>query len=251
MQYGICHLSIVPVRSTADHSAEMTTQLLYGEHYKVHEQRRHWSKIKTAHDDCEGWVDNNQITLIEKVSYTHLEKALDRNYSSELISFVECERNRLTPIVLGSTIPSEKILLHKFEGDLVNGKVGKENIVKTALFYLNAPYLRGGRTPFGIDCAGLTQMVYKINGMALKRTADQQALQGDSLSFIEESEPGDLAFFDDTDGKINHVGIIMGDNYIVHAHGKVRVDRLDHTGIFDNDTRLYSHNLRVIKQILL
>lgn len=250
MQYGICHLSIVPVRFSADDVAEMITQLLYGEHYKVLEQRKQWSKIRVAWDGCEGWIDNNQITFIEKKCYTDLEKALDRNHSSELISYVECERNRLTPIVLGSTIPDEKVLQHKFEGDLVNGKSGKENLIETALFYLNAPHLKGGRSPFGIDCSGFTQMVYKINGRVLKRTADQQALQGNSLSFIEESEPGDLAFFDNTDGKIHHVGIIMGDNYIVHAHGKVRVDRLDHTGIFDNDSRLYTHRLRVIKQIL-
>ncbi|MGI9551485.1 MAG: NlpC/P60 family protein [Aurantibacter sp.] len=250
MQYGICHLSIVPVRSSADDSAEMVTQLLYGEHYKILEERKQWSKIRTALDDCEGWVDNDQIMLIEKVSYADLEKAPNRMHSSELVSYVECERKRLTPIVIGSTIPNEEVLRHKFEGGLVNGKVGKENLVKTALFYLNAPYLRGGRTPFGIDCSGLSQMVYKINGMALKRTAERQALQGDSLSFIEESEPGDLAFFDDADGKIHHVGIIMGDNYIVHAHGKVRVDRLDHTGIFNSDENNYTHKLRVIKKLI-
>lgn len=250
MQYGICHLSIVAVRSSADDSSEMVTQLLYGEHCKVLEWRKHWSKIRVALDGCEGWVHNNQITLIEKASYSDLEKTKGRKHSSELVSYVQCERNRLIPIVMGSTIPGQEILRHKFEGELVNGSIGKENLVKTALFYLNAPYLYGGRTPFGIDCSGLTQMVYKINGTALNRNADQQALQGDSLSFIEESEPGDLVFFDDADGKIYHVGIILGDNNIIHAHGKVRIDSLDHTGIFNKTTSLYTHKLRVIKRIL-
>jgi len=249
MQYGICHLSIIPVRVATDDSAEMITQVLYGEHFKILEQRKQWSKIRLALDGCEGWVSKNQITLIEKDSYSQLDKSEDRKHSSELISSVECRSDRLTPVVLGSILPDNNILDYKFEGSFLNGNVEKDNLVKTALFYLNAPYLWGGRTPFGIDASGLTQMVYKINGVALKRAPNQQALQGDSLSFIEESEPGDLAFFDDNEGKIHHVGLIMGGNYIIHSYGKVRVDRIDHTGIFDNETRLYTHKLRVIKKI--
>src|SRR5690606_1141660 len=105
-------------------------------------------------------------------------------------------------------------------------------------------------TPFGIDCSGFTQMVYKLNGHKLLRDASLQAQQGEVLSFIEESEPGDLAFFDNAEGQIIHVGIIMNDNYIIHAHGKVRLDRLDHTGIFNVDSERYSHQLRVIKKIV-
>ena len=122
--------------------------------------------------------------------------------------------------------------------------------MKTAFLYVNAPYLWGGRTPFGIDCSGFTQMVYKINGYKLLRDAAQQATQGEALSFIEESQPGDLAFFDNSDGQIVHVGIIMKDNYIIHAHGKVRIDRLDQTGIYNVETNKYTHKLRVIKKII-
>jgi cell wall-associated NlpC family hydrolase len=116
--------------------------------------------------------------------------------------------------------------------------------------YLNAPYLWGGVTPFGIDCSGFTQMVYKLNGYKLKRDASQQATQGEALSFIEESEAGDLAFFDNEEGKIIHVGIIMSDNYIIHASGKVRIDRIDHLGIYNVDTERHTHKLRVIKKIV-
>jgi len=116
--------------------------------------------------------------------------------------------------------------------------------------FLNAPYLWGGKTPFGIDCSGFTQMVYKLCGYKLLRDAGQQATQGEALSFIEESEPGDLAFFDNEEGVIVHVGIIMNDNYIIHAHGKIRIDRIDHSGIFNVDTQRHTHKLRVIKKII-
>jgi len=115
---------------------------------------------------------------------------------------------------------------------------------------LNAPYLWGGKTPFGIDCSGFTQMVYKLNGYNLLRDASQQATQGIPLSFIEESEPGDLAFFDNNEGLITHVGIIMENNYIIHAHGKVRIDRLDHSGIYNVDKKTHTHKLRVIKKVI-
>src|SRR5690606_11931205 len=132
------------------------------------------------------------------------------------------------------------LLHHTFDGNLEQNNKSKGNLLNTALNYLNAPYLWGGKTPFGIDCSGFTQMVYKLNGYQLLRDACQQATQGIALSFIEESEPGDLAFFDNEDGKIVHVGIIMEDNHIIHAHGKVRIDRLDHTGIFNTDKKLYT-----------
>ena len=82
------------------------------------------------------------------------------------------------------------------------------------------------------------------------RDAKDQATQGQVLSFIEESEPGDLAFFDNEDGAITHVGIIMNDYNIIHAHGKVRIDKLDHSGIYNVDSKIHTHKLRVIKKIL-
>jgi cell wall-associated NlpC family hydrolase len=126
----------------------------------------------------------------------------------------------------------------------------KSNLIENALLFLNAPYLWGGRTPLGIDCSGFTQLIYRMNGFDLLRDASQQATQGEVLSFIEESEPGDLAFFDNNEGAITHVGLIMSDNYIIHAHGKVRIDRLDQSGIFNVEKKVHTHKLRVIKKIL-
>ena len=123
-------------------------------------------------------------------------------------------------------------------------------MIKTAFSYLNAPYLWGGKTPFGIDCSGFSQMVYKLNGIQLKRDASQQAKQGATLSFIEESEPGDLAFFDNKEGAITHVGILLQDHRIIHAHGKVRIDLIDQTGIYNKEIQNHSHKLRMIKKII-
>ena len=137
-----------------------------------------------------------------------------------------------------------------YDGITFSGQLSKEEIVNKAYLFLNSPYLWGGRTPFGIDCSGFSQMVYKLCGYHLQRDAKQQATQGEVLSFIEESEPGDLAFFDNEEGVITHVGIIMKDYYIIHAHGKVRIDLLDHSGIYNLDTKKHTHKLRVIKKII-
>lgn len=250
MQYGICHLSVVPVRSIADDASEMVTQLLYGDHFKVLEQRKFWSKIRVAFDRYEGWVNNKQFRIIEEQEYRIVEESQHPKFVSDLVSFATTENDVLIPIPLGSSIQYANLISHQFDGNYIDTKRTKENLIDTALLYLNAPYLWGGKTPFGIDCSGFTQMVYKINGYALLRDAHQQATQGEALSFIEESEPGDLAFFDNNEGVIDHVGIIMKNNYVVHCHGKVQIDRLDHTGVFNTETRTYTHKLRVIKKII-
>ncbi|PCJ93276.1 MAG: hydrolase Nlp/P60 [Flavobacteriaceae bacterium] len=250
MQYGICHLSTVPVRLIAEESAEMTTQLLYGDYFKVLDQRKHWSKIRITYDGHEGWIANKQYTVISENDYETFEKSKEIKNASDLVSFIETENNILIPILLGSSLAHLDFLHHKFEGSSIDTVMNKCNLINTALLYLNAPYLWGGKTPFGIDSSGLTQMVYKMNGYELLRNAAQQSTQGEALSFIEESEAGDLAFFDNKDGIIDHVGIIMENNYIIHAYGEVRIDRIDHTGIYNNEVNNYTHKLRVIKKVI-
>ena len=249
MQYGVCNLSIVPLRLEQTDKSELVSQVLYGEHFKVLEQRKFWSKIRLAFDKYEGWIDNKQYNEISEDDYNVLQLA-NPKLSMDLVEFIEDENNQLHPILLGSSLTSLTTLGHKHDGHIIEGSHPKENLVETALLYLNSPYLWGGKTPFGIDCSGLTQMVYKLNGHKLLRDASQQATQGEALSFIEESEPGDLAFFDNNEGVIIHVGIIMKDNYIIHAHGKVRIDRLDHYGIYNVDKKTHTHKLRVIKKIV-
>ena len=249
MKYGICNLSIVPLRAEAADSSELVTQVLYGEVFKVLESRNKWSRIRLAYDTYEAWIDNKQFLFIEEENYNDISKQTPI-VCEDLVDMVSTQDNQMISIVMGSSLNALDLLNHEFEGSSVQEKFAKDNVINTALLYLNTPYLWGGKTPFGIDCSGFTQMVYKLSGHKLKRDASQQVEQGEALSFIEESEPGDLAFFDNAEGDITHVGIIMKDNYIIHAHGKVRIDRLDHTGIFNIHTSLHTHKLRVIKRII-
>ena len=239
----------MPVRNQPADASEMVTQLLYGDHFKILEERGKWSRIRIAFDSYEGWVDNRQFLKIDETQYFDLD-AEERIYSSDIIEYLIDASGNLTAIPMGAILNSNSLLKNTFDGGSITGVKQKSDLIKTALLYFNTPYLWGGKTPFGIDCSGLTQMVYMLNGFSLLRDASQQSTQGEPLSFIEESEPGDLAFFDNSDGTITHVGIIMHDNYIIHVNGKVRIDRLDHSGIFNAELKRHTHQLRVIKKII-
>lgn len=252
--FGICNLAIIPLRIEPSDRSEIVSQVLFGEHFQILENFKQWSKIKLQFDDYEGWVDSKQYQNISEAEFKQLsDDAIVLN--ADLIEYIIGQDNLLLPIPLGSSL---SFLNHSdinttnlnFEGTKISGIKPKGCLINTAFMYLNAPYLWGGKTPFGVDCSGFTQMVYKLNGYKLLRDASQQALQGEALSFIEESEPGDLAFFDNDEGKIIHVGIIMKDNYIIHASGKIRIDRLDHLGIYNAEVNRHTHKLRVIKKII-
>ncbi|EJL63886.1 C40 family peptidase [Flavobacterium sp. CF136] len=252
--FGICNLAIVPVRSEPSDRSEIVTQLLFGEHIEILERQNQWSRIKIQFDDYEGWVDSKQYQEISEANFNQLSnEAIILN--ADLIDYITSPDNLLLPIPLGASLSflnnnEINISNFDFEGTRTSGIKPKSALINTAFMYLNAPYLWGGKTPFGIDCSGFTQMVYKLNGYKIHRDASQQAHEGEPLSFIEESEAGDLAFFDNEEGNIIHVGIIMDNNYIIHASGKVRIDRLDHLGIYNPELNKHTHKLRVIKKII-
>lgn len=252
--FGICNLAIIPLRLEPSDRSEQVSQLLFGEHFTILEKEEKWSKIESDFDKYIGWIDNKQYQSISEDQFVSLQQT-SIVLNGDLIEYVCNPNNQLIPIPLGSclTFLDNNLINtsnYAFEGIKVSGIKDKTNLVKTAFLYLNTPYLWGGKTPFGIDCSGFTQMVYKLNGYKILRDASEQATQGDPLSFIEESEPGDLAFFDNEEGHIIHVGIMMEDNYIIHASGKVRIDRLDHLGIYNAETNRHTHKLRVIKKII-
>ncbi|MDR0230313.1 MAG: C40 family peptidase [Flavobacteriaceae bacterium] len=251
--FAYCNLAIVPLRAEPSDRSEMVTQVLFGEHFTILEQTEKWSKIELAFDQYQGWIDNKQFQLISEEDFLFLEQSPTQLTINKLDFLYTCNQEVMS-IPLGSALTclqknSINVEQYIYQNLLISGKKSKKDLIKTAFLYLNSPYLWGGKTPFGIDCSGFTQMVYKINGYCIPRDASQQAATGEALSFIEESEPGDLAFFDNAEGNIVHVGLIMEDNYIIHAHGKVRIDRLDHLGIYNVNTGKHTHKLRVIKKM--
>ena len=249
MNYGLCNLSIVPLRLEDSDRSEMVSQVLYGDLFEIIESTKKWSRICLSYDNYEGWIDNKQFISINKDEFEKL-TLLPKKLSTHLLDIITTSSNELLPISIGSNVSVSQFLKHSFEGEISDAKYSKNNIIEIAQLYLNSPYLWGGKTPFGIDCSGFTQMAYKLNGIVLFRDASQQVTQGEALSFIEESKPGDLAFFDNEEGAITHVGIIMENNQIIHAHGKVRIDHLDHSGIFNTERQTHTHTLRVIKRIV-
>ncbi|MWB93314.1 SH3 domain-containing protein [Flavobacterium sp. GA093] len=252
--FGICNLAIAPIRFEPSDRSEIVTQLLFGEHIEILERQNQWARIKIQFDGYEGWMDSKQYQLISEANYNQLSnEAIILN--ADLIDYITSPDNLLLPIPLGASLSflnnSEiNTKNFEFEGTRTSGIKPKSALITTAYMYLHAPYLWGGKTPFGIDCSGFTQMVYKLNGYKLTRDASTQALEGEPLSFIEESEAGDLAFFDNEEGRITHVGIIMENNYIIHACGKIRIDRLDHLGIYNPEINKHTHKLRVIKKMI-
>ena len=260
MNYGISSLSIIPVRKEPSEKSEMVTQILYGEHFEIREQMVGWSNVKLAYDGYEGWIDSKMITEISSRTLNKLENS-PYAVSSEIFSIIPVNEEQNLMLVAGSTLPVWRPYLKKFtlnkdtfslKGDVFYGEIKdpRSVIIRQALKYFNAPYLWGGRTPFGVDCSGFTQIIYKMIGIKIPRDAGEQVKVGRALSFVDETEPGDLAFFDDEEGNIVHVGIIWKRNKIIHASGKVRIDNVDQFGIFNVDTKRYTHKMRVMKKII-
>lgn len=255
MNKGICLLSQIPGRKKASDSSEMITQLLFGDTFEILEEEEKWLYIKQSFDGYESYIDKKQCSYICEETYNKI-KAETPQYSADLLQvIVNKVSGEIFPLVIGSRLPliQENTLIidnysFEFEGSTIS-KAPKEKILELAFSYLNSPYLWGGKSPMGIDCSGFSQTVYKLIGIDLPRDAYQQAELGSTLNFVEEAQSGDLAFFDNDEGRITHVGIMIDNNKIIHASGKVRIDLIDHYGIYNEETKNYSHKLRLIKHL--
>jgi hypothetical protein len=244
---GICTLSNIPLRKEASSQSEIVSMILFGETFTIEDQTTEWMKVTTAADSYSGFISSKQCTLLTQ-PIEHFEPSTGYPFSilssdlgvvmvpfgAQLPNYVDgkCTINNITYTVLSPQTPQ-----------------AYKDIAAMAKQFLNVPYLWGGRSVFGIDCSGYTQAVYKALGTQLPRDAYQQAEVGKTIAFLDEVQPGDLAFFDNEEGKITHVGIMLNPHQIIHASGQVRIDPIDSHGIMNTETQQYSHKLRIIKRI--
>ena len=258
MKYGICPFSVIPLRVSAVDTSEICTQLLFGELAEVLEKKgKAWLKVRCQHDNSIGWVHTNQLHPITANEFEAYSK--DFAYCLDLMQPIMA-KDHFIPITIGARLPlfdgmklQSEGKSYQFTGQAVfpaDMSTDAELLEKLARRYLYAPYLHGGRSPFGIDSAGLVQNVFQMLGISLPRDAAQQLDRGDAIDFVEQAVEGDLAFFENRVGRITHVGIILPDLQIIHASDCVRIDKLDHFGIFNEASNRYTHKLRVIRRIL-
>lgn len=256
-QFAIGFLAVIPLRFQAAHASEMVSQLIFGETMKILEKNGDWLRVLTHYDEYEGWVEEKQIQYLNSTQIINDDNTY---YLKNKLTKVFKEINDPVFITSGASLPfynDGKFKIGDFEYQLKNPADESSNslnfkdyVIIKAKEFLNTPYLWGGRTFMGIDCSGFSQIVFKMFGIKIKRDASQQAKQGKLVDFLEEAQPGDLAFFDNAEGKITHVGIMINNGQIIHASGRVKIDAIDNEGIFSDDLKKYTHKLRIIKRYI-
>jgi gamma-D-glutamyl-L-lysine dipeptidyl-peptidase len=247
-------LSVIPMRKEPAHRSEMVSQLIFGEYTEILEEKEDFIRVKCLYDGYEGWVQANQLVITDNVLQTETWLG---SWCGEVLVNGNCVNIPLCSPIYNSasgimSFGKNEMQYVLNDGMLWNSKtqeIDKDSLEKIYTFFTNTPYLWGGKSVFGIDCSGFVQQVYKMFGIKLLRDAYLQAEQGEKVRSVEQAKLGDLAFFQNEKGRVTHVGIILKDNQIVHASGKVRIDDLDGTGITNRDTGKRTHELHSIKRI--
>jgi len=253
MDYAVVAVPAAPVRRKPNHRKEMVNQLLFGESVKVLATKGDlWLKVRSLHDDYEGWMTNTMLQSVDKVVATT--KSVFA--TTDMLNSISISDKQMN-IPVGSSLPffengKGRIgdLEYFFSGHFFKRSEqhpSGELIKQLTSSWLNAPYLWGGRTPLGVDCSGFVQVVFKQLGIDLPRDAWQQAQEGVAVKKIGESLPGDLAFFDNKED-IVHVGILLGEGQVIHASGKVRIDGIDKKGITNKQTGSPNIRLRAVRR---
>jgi len=258
--YGLCHLPLIPLRLSAAHQSEMISQLIFGEIYSIIQSEENWLKIKLENDGYEGWIDKNQYLEITTLVIQDIIKQKIYYTSSAITEAFYPAKEENIYLPFGAALFNFESGVFSFNTSIFEIKNGtsvlpdkkkfNDNIENLARLFLNVPYLWGGKTHLGIDCSGFMQQIFKIAGIQLPRDAWQQALEGKVVDFLETAQLGDLAFFDNAEGKITHVGMLLNKNQIIHASAKVKINTIDNYGILTERLDNYSHKLRIIKRIV-
>lgn len=246
MNYAVCCVPVAPIRIDADHKSEMVSQLLFGDCCIINDaDTKGWVNISCKADGYGGCCQAVHVQQITMEEYYNEDIILTADWINE-ISF----NNSSMQIPLGSVINLKNDLIQFTGNKIIPGGIKNDtaSIKKIAFKFLNTAYLWGGRSVFGIDCSGFAQAVYKFLDISLLRDADLQVTQGEIVDFLQVGQCGDLAFFDDEEGKIVHVGILLNSHEIIHASGKVRIDKIDNQGIINAETGGRTHQLRIIKR---
>jgi len=253
MEYGICKLSVIPLRSEPAEQSEMVSQVLFGEWFEILEWQEKWVKIVTSIDNYTGWIGRLQFIMLGHLAWQQLQQEKPPLSYGAVTQAWKKSDNTILYLPIGSSMSfmegnTCKIGNEKFE--MLGPKGDIETFTLTAKSFLNAPYLWGGRTHFGIDCSGFTQAVFRLHGIDIKRDASQQAGQGKAVANIKTALLGDMAFFVNENDRVTHVGIMLNNNQIIHASGKVKIDSIDEKGIFSEELKRYTHKLHSIKRFL-
>lgn len=248
MHFVIAITPLNPLRAEASHRAEMVNQMLFGETAQVTEVSDDFYRVKTTFDNYEGWIQKSQTLDVTKKFFRKKVKGISTENRNILFNNEPMLLPAGAPVL--DTTNIEHIPLKYGRVPLNTGlKLNSENIISISKSFLNAPYIWGGRSMFGIDCSGFTQQVFRMLNVFLPRDAYKQSEEGEVIGFLPEVQCGDLAFFDNPEGRITHVGILLNDKQIVHASGKVRIDKIDTEGIINVETCVRTHHLRIIKRI--
>ncbi len=252
MDYAICTVAAAPVRKEPSHKTEMTNQLLFGETMKVLETKKEWFRVKSLYDNYEGWLTYHLIDEVEK------------DVASEPLQFICADlinSIQFADQVINAPMGAALTGFKKESGKLWNDQYSfdgmfrnfeqpsnGEELLQTAKKWLNAPYLWGGKTFLGVDCSGFVQTVFKVHGIRLSRDAWQQVKEGEAVEKLSFAKTGDVAFFNNPEGRITHVGILLNRNQIIHASGKVRIDKIDEEGIINIRADKRTHKLHSMKR---
>lgn len=247
--YAYCIVPSLPVRIGPDHRSEMVSQLLFGEQVLLRSAAHDgWVSVKCTYDGYEGWVAFNQLFSSDVNVADHFHVAAD--WATKIsINGNEMYVPFGSSLSLLNQLPNLNMQVLGKEELLSDKLVTSEKLHHAIKMYLGTGYLWGGKSVFGTDCSGFVQSVFRYVQLSLPRDASQQAMIGETVYFLQEAQLGDLAFFEDEQGEIIHVGILMNDHQIVHAWGAVRIDAIDSEGILNQTTLVRTHKLRLIKRI--